>query len=108
LKWLSIVDEFTRECLALEVERGMGAADVAEVLIELFTTRGVPGHIRSDNGGEFIAATIRRLATLTGVENLYIAIRRPRRQRPLVLVLPRRAVADRRDLPRHRPQRRGA
>jgi hypothetical protein len=73
LKWLSIVDEFTRECLALEVERGMGAAEVAETLIDLFTTRGVPVHIRSDNGGEFIAATIRRLATLTGVESLYIA-----------------------------------
>ncbi len=73
LKWLSIVDEFTRECLALEVERGMGAADVAEVFIDLFTTRGVPVHIRSDNGGEFIAAAIRRLATLTGVESLYIA-----------------------------------
>lgn len=73
LKWLSIVDEFTRECLALEVERGMGAADVAEVFIDLFTTRGVPVHIRSDNGGEFIAAAIRRLATLTAVESLYIA-----------------------------------
>ncbi|MBX3355433.1 MAG: IS3 family transposase [Phycisphaeraceae bacterium] len=73
LKWLSVVDEFTRECVALEVRRSMTAAGVAEVLIDLFTTRGVPGHIRSDNGPEFIAATIRRLADLTGTETLYIA-----------------------------------
>jgi transposase InsO family protein len=73
LKWLSLVDEFTRECLALEVNRSMTGRGVAEVLIGLFTTRGVPRHIRSDNGPEFIAKTIRRLADLTGVENLYIA-----------------------------------
>lgn len=73
LKWLSVVDEFTRECLRLEPGRSMTARGVAEVLIDLFTTRGVPAHIRSDNGPEFIAKTIRRLADLTGVENLYIA-----------------------------------
>lgn len=73
LKWLSVVDEHTRECLALEVERGMTAREVADVLTELFTIRGVPRHIRSDNGGEFIAQVIRRLAELTGVESLYIA-----------------------------------
>ncbi len=73
LKWLSIVDEFTRECVSLEVNRSMTARGVAEVLIDLFTTRGVPRHIRSDNGPEFIAGTIRRLAELTGVEALYIA-----------------------------------
>lgn len=73
LKWLSVVDEYTRECLALEVGRSMTARGVAEVLIGLFTTRGVPEHIRSDNGPEFVARTIRRLADLTGVETLYIA-----------------------------------
>jgi putative transposase len=73
LKWLSVVDEFTRECVALEVGRSMTARGVAEVLIDLFTTRGVPEHIRSDNGPEFIAGTIRRLASLTGVQSLYIA-----------------------------------
>jgi transposase InsO family protein len=73
LKWLSVVDEFTRECAALEVGRSMTAGGVAEVLIDLFTTRGVPTHIRSDNGPEFVARTIRRLAELTGVEALYIA-----------------------------------
>jgi putative transposase len=73
LKWLSVVDEFTRECVGLEVNRSMTARGVAEVLIDLFTARGVPKHIRSDNGPEFIARTIRRLADLTGVESLYIA-----------------------------------
>jgi putative transposase len=73
LKWLSIVDEFTRECVTLEVNRSMTARGVAESLIDLFTTRGVPKHIRSDNGPEFIARTIRRLAELTSVEALYIA-----------------------------------
>jgi len=73
LKWLSVVDEFTRECVALEVERSITAADVVNVLTELFMIRGVPAHIRSDNGGEFIAEAIRRLAALTGLEMLYIA-----------------------------------
>jgi transposase InsO family protein len=73
LKWLSVVDEFTRECVALEVERSIPAAGVVETLTELFMIRGVPRHIRSDNGGEFIAAAIRRVAELTGMEMLYIA-----------------------------------
>ena len=73
LKWLSMVDEYTSECVALVAARSMTARGVAEVLIDLFTTRGVPKHIRSDNGPEFIAKTIRRLAMLTGVESLYIA-----------------------------------
>lgn len=73
LKWLSVVDEFTRECVALEVERSIPARGVVEVLTDLFVTRGVPQHIRSDNGPEFIAEAIKRLAQLTGMENLYVA-----------------------------------
>jgi transposase InsO family protein len=73
LKWLSVVDEYTRECVALEVEASMSAADVVNVLTECFMARGTPRHIRSDNGGEFIAQVIRRLAELTGMEMLYIA-----------------------------------
>jgi len=73
LKWLSVVDEFTRECVLLEVERGMTSDDVVDLLIEAFRVRGVPTHIRSDNGGEFIARAITRLAQITGVEMLYIA-----------------------------------
>jgi transposase InsO family protein len=50
LKWLSVVDEFTRECVLLEVERGMTSDDVVDRLVEAFKARGVPAHIRSDNG----------------------------------------------------------
>ena len=73
LKWLSVVDEFTRECVRLDVERGMTGDDVVGLLIGAFTMRGVPGHIRSDNGGEFIARAVTRLAEITGVTMLYIA-----------------------------------
>src|SRR6185295_12068637 len=72
IKWLSIVDEYTRECLALEVGRTMTANDVIDVMIELVHTRGVPGHIRSDNGPEFIAGAIRSWLGRSGIGTLYI------------------------------------
>lgn len=72
LKWLAITDEFTRECLALEVDRSITADKVLDVLTHLFLTRGVPAHIRSDNGPEFIAQAIRRHGERTGLEMLYI------------------------------------
>jgi len=72
LKWLSVVDEHTRECLALEVGRGLTARGVIEVLRQLFRARGLPGHIRSDNGPEFIAKAIRRWLAEGAVEVLYI------------------------------------
>jgi transposase InsO family protein len=72
LKWLSIVDEYTRECLALEVDRSITAEKVIDVLAELFRIRGVPKHIRSDNGPEFIAQAIPRWLSLAGVETLYV------------------------------------
>ena len=72
LKWLAITDEYTRECLALEVARSITAETVVDVLTNLFLTRGVPKHIRSDNGPEFIAKAIQRHAARTGLEMLYI------------------------------------
>jgi putative transposase len=72
IKWLSIVDEYTRECLALEVDRNMTSEDVLDVLRDLFVIRGVPQHIRSDNGPEFIAHAIRRFLAAAGVETLYV------------------------------------
>jgi len=72
LRWLLIEDEFTREGLAVEVERGMKAADVLDVLRDLMLVRGVPRHIRSDNGPEFIAEAIRRFLGQVKVETLYI------------------------------------
>jgi putative transposase len=73
LKWLTLVDEYTRENLALEVGRGMTAEEVIDVLADLFVVRGVPKHIRSDNGPEFIAAAIRAWLGYAGVQTLYIA-----------------------------------
>jgi transposase InsO family protein len=72
LKWFAITDEYTRECLAMEVDRGLTADRVLDVLTHLFLTRGVPRHIRSDNGPEFIATAIRRHAEHAGLEMLYI------------------------------------
>jgi transposase InsO family protein len=59
-------------CQALEVDRGLTADRVLDVLTNLFLTRGVPRHIRSDNGPEFIATAIRRHAEQAGLEMLYI------------------------------------
>jgi putative transposase len=73
LKWLSIIDEFTRECLALKVARSITSEDVIDTLAELFAMRGVPASIRSDNGPEFIAQAIERWLQQTAVEALYIA-----------------------------------
>ena len=72
LKWLSIVDEYTRECLALKVDRSITSEDVIDTLAELFAMRGVPQHIRSDNGPEFIALALRRWLDRLDVETLYI------------------------------------
>jgi transposase InsO family protein len=72
LKWLSVIDEYTRECLALEVSRSMNAKDVIDVLNELIQIRGVPKHIRSDNGPEFIAEAIRSWLATSGSKSLYI------------------------------------
>lgn len=73
LKWLTLIDEYTRECLALEVERGMTAKAVQAVLAAVVRERGVPVHIRSDNGSEFIACAIRTWMTAAGLETWYIA-----------------------------------
>ena len=62
LKWLSIVDEYTRESLALKTDRSITSEDVIDSLAELFAMRGVPKHIRSDNGPEFVAKAIGALA----------------------------------------------
>jgi putative transposase len=72
LKWLTIVDEYTRECLALRVGRSIKAQDAIEVLAELFAMHGVPEHLRSDNGPEFIARGMREWLELLKVGTLYI------------------------------------
>jgi transposase InsO family protein len=72
LRWLAIVDEFTRECIALEASRSMTCDDVLDILVGLFRTRGVPRHIRSDNGPEFIAGAMRLFLAASGTDALYI------------------------------------
>ena len=73
LKWFTLVDEYTRECLALEVGRGMTAEAVSEVLAGVVRERGAPrAHPQSDNGPEFIAKAIRAWMAEAGLETLYI------------------------------------
>lgn len=72
LKWLSIIDEHTRESLALKTSRSITCEDVIDTLAELFAMRGVPRHIRSDNGPEFVAKAIRSWLAQVSVEALYI------------------------------------
>jgi len=59
LKWFSVVDECTRECVALEVERSLAATEVVHHLMKSFARHGIPKRIRSDNGPEFIAKAVR-------------------------------------------------
>jgi len=72
LKILTVEDEFTRECLALEVARSIPSRGVIGVLRELFAVRGTPGYIRSDNGPEFIATRVRSWLEDNDVGPLYI------------------------------------
>ena len=72
LKMMPVVDEYTRECLAIEVERSITAEDVIATLARLFEERGEPRYIRSDNGPEFVAAALKRWLKASGVGTLYI------------------------------------
>jgi len=67
LKILTVVDEFTRRCLTVEVERRMPARSVCRVLLRLFAQFGTPSFVRSDNGPEFIAAALVRALAEKGV-----------------------------------------
>jgi transposase InsO family protein len=72
LRLLNVVDEFTRECLSIDVARRLGSDDVLERLTDLFVRRGTPQYIRSDNGAEFTAAAVREWLGRVGVRTLYI------------------------------------
>ena len=73
LRLLVVIDEYTRECLAIEVERSFTAQDVVGVLQYLFAVRGTPEHIRSDNGPEFVSKVICRGLKQADVKTLFIA-----------------------------------
>jgi transposase InsO family protein len=72
IRMLNIIDEFTRECLAIRVERKLNSTAVIDVLCDLFILRGVPGQIRSDNGPEFIAKAVRDWIAAVGAKTAYI------------------------------------
>ena len=72
LKLLTIVEEYSRECLAIVVARRLRSIHVLETLAALFVTHGVPAHIRSDNGPEFTAALIRLWLEALQVQTLFI------------------------------------
>jgi transposase InsO family protein len=72
LRLLVLLDEYTRECLAIGVARRLGHAEVIEVLGEVMLWRGIPEHIRSVNGPEFIAQELRQWLAKVGIGTLYI------------------------------------
>jgi putative transposase len=72
LKMLNIVDEHTRQALAMDVDRSMGADHVVAVIQRLVRERGAPGHLRMDNGPELIAWSLRDWCRLTGTGTVYI------------------------------------
>ena len=69
---LTVIDEYTRECLAIDVARHLRSDDVLHCLAELFAKRGVPKHIRSDNGSEFTARKVREWLETLEVKPLFI------------------------------------
>lgn len=69
---LTVIDEYTRQCLALVVERSLTSDDVLDCLARLFVEHGIPEHIRSDNGSEFTARAVRRWLGRMGVQSLFI------------------------------------
>jgi len=71
-RMLTVIDEFTRECLAIDVGRSLTRESVLDKLTELFIQRGIPEHIRSDNGSEFTAKAVRKWLKALGVTTLYI------------------------------------
>ena len=72
LKLLNVVDEFTRECLAIEVARKQSSRDVLRTLAGLMLRHGIPKHIRSDNGPEFVAKAVRDWLSRLEVGTLFI------------------------------------
>ena len=69
---LNVIDEFTHECLAIRVSRRLKSIDVIDALSDLFILRGVPGHVRSDNGPEFVARAVQEWIAALGAKTAYI------------------------------------
>ena len=69
---LNILDEYSRECLAIRVKRKLNSTDVIDVLTDLFILREVPAYIRSENGPEFVARVVRDRINAVGAKTAYI------------------------------------
>ena len=72
MRMLTLIDEYTRECLAIGVARRLGRYEVIEALADVMLFRGIPKHIRSDNGPEFVAVELRKWLGKVGTATLYI------------------------------------
>ena len=72
IRMLTVIDEFTRRCLAIVVARRLRSDDVLHCLTDLFVAHGPPEHIRSDNGPEFVARNVRGWLDRIGVKALFI------------------------------------
>jgi len=77
LKWLTLVDEYTRECLVLHAAASLTGADVRRLVARVIGRRGAPGRIRSDNGSEFICAALVDWLPGVGTEPIPVAAGRP-------------------------------
>ena len=71
-RMLNVIDEFTRECLAIRINRKLKSTDVIDLLSDLFILRGIPTHVRSDNGPEFVAQALRNWLAAVGSKTAYI------------------------------------
>ena len=72
LRLLTLIDEYTRKCLAIRVARRLNSYDLIETLADLMLVHGIPEHLRSDNGPEFIAKRLRQWLSAVGAKTLYI------------------------------------
>lgn len=71
-RMLTVIDEYTRECLSIKVARKLNSTDVIDTLLDLFIAKGVPDYIRSDNGSEFTATLVRKWLAKLKVKTLFI------------------------------------
>ena len=72
IRILTVIDEFSRKCLSIHIQRQIKAPEVLYKLSELFITEGIPDHIRSDNGSEFTAKSVRSWLEKLGIKTLFI------------------------------------
>ena len=72
LRMLTLIDEYTRKCLAIRVARRLNSYDLIETLADVMLVNGIPEHIRSDNGPEFVALKLRKWLSSVGAKTMYI------------------------------------